>query len=120
LIALPEVYARVTKEFFDAIWPQRAWDYDRLRRWIGLWILLESTVVIWADLEFDLVTQVVAFVICNLAFVPLALASIYLNYVLPPAYRVGPVCLVAAIGSCGILATAACLSAFGLLQKFAF
>ena len=56
LQALPEIYARVMQEFFQAIWPHREWNYDTLRRWICLYIFLTTMVLIWLNIPFDILT----------------------------------------------------------------
>ena len=65
LQALPEIYARVMQEFFQAIWPQREWNYDTLRRWICLYIFLTTMVLIWSNIPFDILTQIAGFILAN-------------------------------------------------------
>ena len=119
LTALPEVYARVTHEFSQAIWPSNQWSYSRIRLLIAAAIFVESSAVIWLDLKFDLLIQVAGFFLSNLAVAAVAVASFYLNHKLPPAYRVRKLVFVGAVLSTVILVMASSMSTYGLLRKLA-
>ena len=58
LQALPEIYARVSQEFFQAIWPNREWDYDKIRRYVCLYIFITTFVIVWLNIPFDILTQI--------------------------------------------------------------
>jgi Mn2+/Fe2+ NRAMP family transporter len=117
LTALPEVYARVTHEFSQAIWPESRWSYTNIRRLIAISIFLEAGAVIWCDLEFSLLTQVAGFVLSNLAVAAIAVAAFYLNHKLPPAYRVRGLTFACALMSTAILVVASSMSTYGLARK---
>ncbi len=117
LTALPEVYARVTHEFAQAIWPDNRWSYTGIRRLIAAAIFVEASVVIWCELEFDLLIQVAGFFLSNLAVAVAALAAFYLNHKLPPAYRVRKLVFAGAVLSTAILVMASSMSIYGLLRK---
>jgi len=117
LTALPEVYSRVTHEFTHAIWPKTRWTFKGLRRLIAISIFIESTIVIWCNLEFDILTQIAGFFLANLAVAGTALMAFYLNHKLPPAYRVSKMLFVSALLSTAILMVACSMSTFGLVNK---
>lgn len=117
LQALPEVYARVMQEFFQAIWPDREWDYHRLQKQICLYIFVTTMIIVWLNIPFDILTQIAGFVLANLA-IPLAMiAAIYLNFKLPAPYRVGLPTLIGSIVSCLVLIVICFISGFGLWGK---
>ena len=117
LTALPEIYSRVTHEFFSAIWPRRRWDFRLIRRVIVGWILLESVFLLWAQFEFELLIQVAGFLTANLAVAGVAVAAFYLNHKLPPAYRTRRAVLVCAAAATAVLIVASWMSAYGLVRK---
>ena len=117
LQALPEIYARVMQEFFQAIWPQREWNYDTLRRWICLYIFLTTMVLIWSNIPFDILTQIAGFILANFSIALVMLAALYLNAKLPTAYRTRPFMFIGALISAAVLVTFAGISGWGLFVK---
>jgi Mn2+/Fe2+ NRAMP family transporter len=117
LQALPEVYARVAQEFLSAVWPVRAWDYDRLKRIICLYIFVTTTFIVWNDIPFDILTQVAGFLIANFAIALLMLAAIYLNFQLPAPYRTRSWVLASSVAAALVLIASALFSGWGLVQK---
>ncbi len=117
LQALPEIYARVSQEFFQAIWPARRWDYTRLQMAIAPLVLVPTLFVVWSDVSFDLLTQIAGFLLSNLAIAMIAVAAVYLNLLLPKPYRTRPWFLAGAILAAAVLIVAACVSGYGLLRK---
>ncbi len=119
LQALPEVYARVGQEFFQAIWPEGNWEYDRFKRIICLYVFITTMLIVWNDIPFDILTQVAGFLIANLAIALVMAAAIYLNYKLPAVFRTHKIVLIGAIVSTVILFTSAIVSGWGLIAKLA-
>ena len=117
LQALPEVYARVGTEFFQAIWPQRKWSFDRVKVVACLYIFATATVIVWANVPFDILTQIAGFLITNVAITLIMFAAIYLNYILPAAYRTHRFILWGTVGSTLILFVSAVISGWGLFHK---
>ena len=119
LQALPEVYSRVTQEFFQAVWPARAWDYHRIRRFICVYLCVSSTALVWTGATFDMITQIAGFLACNLALTLVMFAALYLNFKLPPAYRTRLPVLLGGFLSAVILFVFAIISGWGLAVKLA-
>ena len=117
LQALPEVYARVSQEFFSAIWPKRNWQYDKFKRVICLYLFAATMLIVWNDIPFDILTQIAGFLIANFAISLIMAAALYLNYKLPAAYRTHPAVVVCAVVSTVILFTFAAISGWGLMGK---
>lgn len=117
LQALPEVYARVTQEFFTAIWPDRKWNRKKMMLIINIWIFTLSTVLIWSNVPFDILTSIAGFILANVGVAVMAVGVIWLNSKLPKAYRTSPFMLAGAVVSTVILMIAAGLSGYGLLLK---
>ena len=117
LQALPEIYARVIQEFFQAVWPTREWHYDTLRRWICLYIFLTTMVIIWLNIPFDILTQIAGFILANFSIALMMLAALYLNFKLPAAYRTRPFMFVGSLISVAVLVTFAGISGWGLFVK---
>jgi Mn2+/Fe2+ NRAMP family transporter len=117
LQALPEIYARVSQEFLQAIRPERTWDYNKVLRFIIAYIFIVTMTLVWSNVSFEILTQVVAFLITNLAIALIGFAAIYLNFKLPPAYRTRPIALIGGILSALLLLAAACVSGWGLVGK---
>lgn len=118
LQALPEVYSRVTHEFLEAIWPRRKWNHGRMRALICGYLLVSSTVVICAELEFETMVQIAGFISANFAVALMMFAALYLNYKLPRAYRAGWPMLVGGVVSAIVLAVFSTISGWGLAVKF--
>ncbi len=117
LTALPEVYARVTHEFSQAIWPENKWKFGHIRVVIAVLIFSIATPVIWSSVNFDLLIQVAGFFLSNFAVAAAAIAAFYLNHKLPPAYRVNKIVFAGAVLSTTILVLASSMSGWGLLKK---
>ena len=117
LQALPEIYARVTQEFFQAIWPNCEWDYNKIRRTICAYIFTAAMVIVWLNVPFDILTQIAGFILANFSIALMMLAALYLNFKLPAPYRTSLPMLVGAIVSAGILIVFAGISGWGLVVK---
>jgi len=117
LQALPEAYARVTQDFFKAVWPQVGWRYGPIRRIICVHLFISTTAVVWLELSFDMVTQVVSFLVTNLGLALVMLAALYLNHQLPKAYRASKPILIGGIFSAIVLAAISLVSGWALLAK---
>lgn len=119
LQAFPEIYSRVIADFGGAIWPDKNWSRSRVQRWVSLYILASSSLVIWSDIHFDTITHVVAFLTTNLAVALSMLAAIYLNFQLPPSYRTRWWMLAGGVFSAIILVVVSITSGLGIWQKLA-
>jgi Mn2+/Fe2+ NRAMP family transporter len=117
LQALPEIYTRVTQEFFQAVWPKRAWEYPRIQRVLSLYLFAATMPLIWYNIPFDILTQIAGFLLANLSIALLMPAAIYLNFRLPPAYRTRLPILVGGILSSAVLLLFAAISGWGLVAK---
>ncbi len=117
LQALPEIYTRVTHEFFQAVWPHREWNYQKLRHIISVYLLATTMVIVWLNIPFDILTQIAGFMLANFAIALIMIAAIYLNFKLPRPYRTRPPVLLGALVSAAILITSACVSGWGLFWK---
>ncbi len=117
LQTLPEIYARVTQEFFQAIWPNREWDYHKIQRIICVYIFLTTIIIIWLNIPFDILTQIAGFILANFSIALMMLATLYLNFKLPSVYRTRLPMLIGAIVSAGILIIFAGISGWGLIGK---
>lgn len=117
LQALPEIYARVTQEFLQAIWPARQWRYGLIKRCICLYIFTVTMVLVWLDIPFNILIQVAGFLFANFAIALIMLAALYLNFKLPRAYRTRLPMLVGSLGSAAILVLFAGISGWGLVRK---
>jgi len=117
LQALPEAYTRVTQEFFQAIWPRRRWDYFAMRKLICAYLFLFTTTLVWSQASFNLLTQIVGFIVSNFALALIMFAALYLNFKLPPAYRTRWPVLLGGIASALILSAFTAVSGWGLAMK---
>ena len=118
LQALPEIYTRVTQEFCKAIWPKRKWDFRRMRAIICIYVLVTSVWIVWCDISFDTLIQIVGFLASNLAVGLMMFAALYLNFKLPRAYRTRRVMLIGGVVSAVVLTLVAIVSAWGLITKW--
>lgn len=119
LQALPEIYARVAQEFLSAIWPDREWAFERVKRTICLYVFCVTMVIVWLNIPFDILTQIAGFLIANLAIAMMMIAAIYLNFKLPAAYRTRTWVLISAVLSTVVLIVSAAVSGWGLIGKLA-
>ncbi len=117
LQAFPEIYARVSQELFQAIWPHRKWNYATIRRYVSGCILVTTFVIIWLNVPFDILTQIAGFVLANLSIALIMLGALYLNFELPAAYRTRLPMLLGAVVSAAILVIFAGISGWGLLAS---
>ncbi|MBI1925036.1 hypothetical protein HYR99_12410, partial [Candidatus Poribacteria bacterium] len=117
LQALPEIYARVTQEFFQSIWPNREWDYHKIQRTICAYIFITTMIIVWRNIPFDILTQIAGFILANFSIALMMLAALYLNFKLPPRYRTRFPMLIGAIVSAGVLVVFAGISGWGLIGK---
>jgi len=117
LQAFPEIYARVTKEFCDAIWPASPLDFRRLQWLIFVYLLVGTFAVIWSPVRFDTLTHVVAFLASNFSVALIMVAVVYLDRTLPKAYRTRRPMFVGAVLSAVVLLCVSAISGYGLLQE---
>ena len=117
LQALPEIYARVAQEFLSAVWPEREWNFERIKRRICLYVFCATMIIVWLNIPFDILTQIAGFLIANLAIAMMMVAAIYLNFKLPAAYRTRAWILVGAVGATAVLIGSAAISGWGLVGK---
>jgi Mn2+/Fe2+ NRAMP family transporter len=117
LQALPEIYARVSQEFFQAVWPKRVWDYGRLQRAVGVYIFASTMPLVWSNIAFDTLIQIASFLLANLAIALAMIAALALNFKLPPVYRTHPWMLGGAVLSAIVLVLFAGISGWGLTAK---
>ena len=118
LATIPEALTRFAHEFLTAVWPRFAsYSYRRLQTFIVIWFFISSSVAIWSDITFDLITQIVALLATNMGVGLVCFAAVYLNFKLPPAYRTRPAMLVLGVVSTVVLLSAFVVSAAGMLQK---
>lgn len=117
LQALPEAYTRVTHEFLEAVWPDRPWNYARMRAVICVYLFLGTAVLVWTGASFDVMTQIASFVVSNFALALVMFAALYLNQKLPPAYRTRWPMLAGGIASAIVLAIFSVISGWGLAAK---
>ena len=118
LQALPEAYARVTQEFFQAVWPKRSWSYDKIRMIICVCLFVFTTAMVWTQASFDMLIQIAAFLVSNLALALVMFTALYLNFKLPPAYRTRLWVLTGGVVSAVILSVFSAISGWGLIMKW--
>jgi Mn2+/Fe2+ NRAMP family transporter len=116
LQSLPQVYACVIQEFFQAVWPDRQWDLNKIQRVVCVYVFLSTMPLVWLNIPFDILTQIAGFLLSNLAIALMMVAALYLNGKLPPAYRTHPVMLAGGALSAVILWVFASISGWGLLN----
>jgi Mn2+/Fe2+ NRAMP family transporter len=117
LQAYPDIYARGVTEYLKAIWPGRSFQQRRIQLAICGYVFVTATAVIWSDLNFDTMTQVVSFLATTLAVAVAMLAGLWLNFQLPPLYRTRPWMLVAGFISAGVLIAVTVVSGVGVWQQ---
>ena len=117
LQALPEIYARVTHEFLKSIWPKLTWSFLRVKQAICLYIFLVTMIIVWSDIPFNTLIQIVGFLSVNLAIALIMIVALYLNFKLPAVYRTSSPILIGAIISSIILIIFVITSGFGLAKK---
>ena len=117
LQAMPEIFGRVTREVFCAVWPEREWKYESLKKFFGLYIVIVAMILVWGDVSFDVLSQVSGFLNGNLGVTLIMAAALYLNFKLPRGYRTRLPILFGAIATTIILILFAAISAWGLYNK---
>lgn len=117
LQALPETYARVTHEFLQAVWPRLGWDCGPMRAGICVYLFVFTAIIVWSGVSFDMLTQIVGFLVSNFALALVMFAALYLNFKLPRAYRTRWPMLVGSVLSAIILSIFAVVSGWGLAVK---
>ena len=117
LQALPEIYARVTQEFCQSIWPQKSWSYQSVKRSICLYIFLVTMILVWLDIPFNTLIQIAGFLFANFAIALIMVVALYLNFKLPPVYRTGLPVLISSVVSSAVLILFAVISGWGLARK---
>jgi Mn2+/Fe2+ NRAMP family transporter len=117
LQALPEIYSRVTHEFFESIWPQRTWSILKVKRVICLYIFLVTMVLVWSNVPFNTLIQIVGFLSVNFATALVMVVALFLNFKLPAVYRTKAPILIGSVMSSVILIIFAVTSGFGLARK---
>lgn len=118
LATVPETITRVSHEFLGIISPRLAKiSFRRLQLYICIWFFVSSCFWVYSKWSFDLLTQVAALLSTNLGVATLSILAIYLNYQLPPRYRVRWWFLLVTVLSAAVLMAAFAGSAVGLIQK---
>jgi hypothetical protein len=115
LQSYPEIYARVTHDFLNTIWPERNISFRRVQGAICLYVLVAAVALAWTSVDFSTLTNVVAFLTTNVAVALAMLAALWLNFQLPPRYRTRPWMLAGGIASALILVTVSAISGWELL-----
>jgi Mn2+/Fe2+ NRAMP family transporter len=117
LQSYPEIYCRVTHQFWAAIWPRHTVSYRRLQIAICAYVFVASVPLVWSDIEFSTTTAIVAFLATNAGVAVAMLAALYLNFQLPPRYRTRWWMLVAGVASAVILVAVSAISGWELLRS---
>jgi Mn2+/Fe2+ NRAMP family transporter len=117
LQGLPEIYGRVTHEFAQAVWPERRWDLKRIQVVLCAYVFAGAMLLVWGNVPFDLLTQIAGFLLANGAIALAMIGALYLNFLLPPAYRTHPLMAAGGIVSAVILSGFAMVSGWGLITK---
>jgi hypothetical protein len=117
LQSLPEIYARVTQEFFQAAWPHRQWRFKPIQKVACAYIFVTTMALVWSRVEFDILTQIAGFLLANLAIAVMMGAGLYLDRQLPRPHRTRRWVLAGSVLSGAILAMMAGVSGWGLLTQ---
>jgi len=117
LQAFPEVYSRVIVDFGRSIRPGWSWTRRRVQAVVSLYVFGSCSLIVWSDLQFDMLIHVVAFLTTNMAIAIAMLAALYLNFQLPPAYRTRWWMLVGGVASVILLTIATLCSGYGLWEE---
>jgi hypothetical protein len=100
------LYARTTFETAAAVWPARAWEFERLRTWVILYSALGGLLLILTGYKTVVIARVVAPIAGVLGCGLWCLAMVWVERTqLPPAYRMSRWLLVATIAA-GVIMTA--------------
>ena len=117
LQAYPEIYSRVTHEFLAAIWPDGGIRYRRVQLGIGAYVLAVAIPLVWANIDFATLTNVVSFLATTGGLAAAMIAAIYLNFKLPPSYRTRWWMLMMGTVSAVVLTAVSVISGWQLLQS---
>ena len=118
LASVPEAIARVTHDFFSAIWPRfEKFPVRRLQSIIVVWFFVTSIAWTWSGVTFDLMTQICAFLTASLGLFVVFSCVLYFNFTLPRRYRPSWWVLVGGVASAVILLICAIGGAAGLVWK---
>ena len=118
LQAYPEIYACVTHEFLAAIWPERAISFRRVQLSIVAYVCVVAVPLVWADVNFATMTNIVSFLATTVGVALAMLAALYLNFQLPPLYRTRRWMLLAGVASAAILVAVSVISGWELVRSF--
>jgi Mn2+/Fe2+ NRAMP family transporter len=88
LQAYPEIYARVTHEFLAAIWPERSIPFRRVQLFVCAYVFIAAVPLVWINVNFATLVNFVSFLATTGGVAPAMLAALYLNFKLPPLYRI--------------------------------
>jgi Mn2+/Fe2+ NRAMP family transporter len=116
LQAYPEIYARVTHEFLAAIWPNRAIPYRRVQLWICAYVLAASVTLVWLNVNFATLTNVVSFLATTGGLAPAMIAALYLNFKLPRLYQTRWWMLILCVVSAVTLTAASVISGWEIMK----
>ena len=83
--AYPEIYSRVTHDFFSAIWPRKRFSLPLFRLVIAIYVLLVATPLVWVNISFSTMTAIVGFLATNAGVALAMLAALYLDRCCRPA-----------------------------------
>ena len=119
LQAYPEIYSRVTHEFWSAIWPQRTPAYRKLQVGICVYVFVTAVPLVWSDIQFTTITAIVAFLATNAGVAVAMLAALWLNFQLPPRYRTRRWMFAGGVASAVILVAVSAVSGWELLRSVA-
>jgi Mn2+/Fe2+ NRAMP family transporter len=119
LQSYPDIYARGVTEYLRAIWPQRSWRQRPIQLALCTYVLATSTAVVWSDMNFDSMTQIVNFLATSLSVAIAMLAGLWLNFQLPPAYRTRTWMLAGGVASAVLLIVISAVSGWGIWQQIA-
>ena len=119
LQAYPEIYCRVTHEFWAAIWPRHTVPYRRLQIGICAYVFATAVPLVWSDIQFSTITAIVAFLATNAGVAVVMLAALYLDFQLPPLYRTRWWMLTAGVAAAVILVAVSCISGWELVRTIA-
>jgi Mn2+/Fe2+ NRAMP family transporter len=117
LLAYPDIYTRVTRDFCAAIWPGLRLTYRRLQLGVCLYIFASAMPLLWIDVNFATLTAIVAFLATNAGVALAMVAALYLNFQLPPLYRTRGWMLAAGIVSAVVLLAVSAFSGWALVGR---
>lgn len=118
LNTLPEIWARVIKEFLAAIWPQvEHWRYRRFQLLIVAVSLAPCLVCLFLGWNVELLAAITATLTTNLGVALACGMGVYLNMTLPKPYRPRLPLLVGGLAATIVLVISALGGVIGLVQR---